>query len=66
VIGLARGLQLPVLAEGVETEEQLAFLSNEACDEVQGYFVGRPFPIDHYAEMIGRGTGDERLTRATG
>jgi diguanylate cyclase (GGDEF)-like protein/PAS domain S-box-containing protein len=54
VIGLARGLQLPVLAEGVETQDQLAFLSQEACDEVQGYFVGRPFPIDHYAEMVGR------------
>jgi diguanylate cyclase (GGDEF)-like protein/PAS domain S-box-containing protein len=65
VIGLARGLQLPVLAEGVETEEQLAFLSKEACDEVQGYFVGRPFPIDHYAEMIGREVVDER-SRAAG
>jgi diguanylate cyclase (GGDEF)-like protein/PAS domain S-box-containing protein len=65
VIGLARGLQLPVLAEGVETEEQLAFLSNEACDEVQGYFVGRPFPIDHYSEMIGREVIDER-SRAAG
>ena len=54
VIGLARGLQLPVLAEGVETHDQLAFLRREACDEVQGYFLGRPFPIDHYAEMVGR------------
>jgi EAL domain-containing protein (putative c-di-GMP-specific phosphodiesterase class I) len=60
VIGLARGLHLPVLAEGVETEDQLAFLSQEACDEVQGYFVGRPFPIDHYAEMVGRLAAIER------
>ena len=66
VIGLARGLQLPVLAEGVETKDQLAFLSKEACDEVQGYFVGRPFPIDHYAEMIGRKTGVEEPARANG
>ncbi len=66
VIGLARGLQLPVLAEGVETEDQLAFLSKEACDEVQGYFVGRPFPIDHYAEMIGREARDQRPARAIG
>jgi diguanylate cyclase (GGDEF)-like protein/PAS domain S-box-containing protein len=54
VIGLARGLDLPVVAEGVETHDQLAFLSREACDEVQGYFVGRPQPIDYYAEQVGR------------
>jgi diguanylate cyclase (GGDEF)-like protein/PAS domain S-box-containing protein len=66
VIGLARGLQLPVLAEGVETKEQLAFLSQEACDEVQGYFVGRPFPIEHYAEMVGRNAAAGGVARATG
>ena len=60
MIGLARGLQLPVLAEGVETKDQLAFLSQEACDEVQGYFVGRPFPIEHYAEIVGREPAVER------
>jgi EAL domain-containing protein (putative c-di-GMP-specific phosphodiesterase class I) len=54
VIGLARGLHLPVLAEGVETKEQLAFLKQETCDEVQGYFLGRPLPIEDYAEMVGR------------
>ncbi|MFL6805175.1 MAG: putative bifunctional diguanylate cyclase/phosphodiesterase [Xanthobacteraceae bacterium] len=54
VIGLARGLNLPVVAEGVETQEQLAFLSDEACDEVQGYLIGRPGPIEHYAGTVGR------------
>ena len=54
VIGLGRGLGLPVIAEGVETETQLAFLSGEACDEVQGYLLGRPQAIDHYAEFVGR------------
>ena len=54
VIGLGRGLELPVVAEGVETAEQMAFLTHEACDEVQGYFVGRPAPIERYAELIGR------------
>jgi diguanylate cyclase (GGDEF)-like protein/PAS domain S-box-containing protein len=66
VIGLARGLQLPVLAEGVETKDQLAFLTQEACDEVQGYFVGRPFPIDHYAEMVGREVAVGGAARASG
>jgi diguanylate cyclase (GGDEF)-like protein/PAS domain S-box-containing protein len=54
VIGLGRGLHLPVTAEGVETAEQLAFLSREACDEVQGYLIGRPAPIGDYAPVVGR------------
>jgi diguanylate cyclase (GGDEF)-like protein/PAS domain S-box-containing protein len=54
VIGLARGLELPVLAEGVETEEQLAFLKKESCGEVQGYWIGRPLPIQDYAALTGQ------------
>jgi diguanylate cyclase (GGDEF)-like protein/PAS domain S-box-containing protein len=54
VIALARALDLPVLAEGVETKEQLAFLAREACDQVQGYLIGRPCPIAAYAGLIGR------------
>jgi diguanylate cyclase (GGDEF)-like protein/PAS domain S-box-containing protein len=54
VIGLARGLELPVLAEGVETKEQLAFLAKESCDAIQGYLFGRPLPIDDYAALVGR------------
>ena len=54
VIGLAKGLGLPVLAEGVETKEQLEFLTEEACNEVQGYLIGRPYPIEHYMELVGR------------
>jgi diguanylate cyclase (GGDEF)-like protein len=54
VIALGRGLDLPVVAEGVETEEELAFLSRESCSEIQGYLIGRPQPIDHYGELIGR------------
>ncbi len=34
---------------------QLDFLTHEACNEVQGYFIGRPAPIDRYADLIGRG-----------
>jgi diguanylate cyclase (GGDEF)-like protein/PAS domain S-box-containing protein len=54
VIGLAHGLNLPVLAEGVETKAQLDFLAAESCDEVQGYLLGRPHPILEYSELIGR------------
>jgi len=54
VIALGRGLDLPVVAEGVETEEQLKFLAAEHCTEIQGYYVGRPRPIEEYAEVVGR------------
>ena len=53
VIGLGRGLDLPVMAEGVETREQREFLSSEACDEMQGYLIGRPRPIEDYADIVG-------------
>jgi diguanylate cyclase (GGDEF)-like protein/PAS domain S-box-containing protein len=56
VIGLAHGLRVPVTAEGVETADQLEILKAEACNEVQGYLIGRPQPIGHYAELIGRAT----------
>jgi diguanylate cyclase (GGDEF)-like protein/PAS domain S-box-containing protein len=54
VIGLGRGLHLPITAEGVETKGQLEFLRHESCQQIQGYLVGRPEPISHYAETVGR------------
>jgi len=53
VIALGRGLNLPVVAEGVETQEQLDFLAAENCNEIQGYFIGRPRPIADYADVVG-------------
>jgi len=51
VLGLGRGLGLPVLAEGVETAAELKFLQAESCDEVQGYFVGRPASIEVFSGL---------------
>jgi diguanylate cyclase (GGDEF)-like protein len=53
VIGLGHGLNLPVVAEGVETKDQNAFLAREACDQVQGFLIGRPAPIATYAHLVG-------------
>jgi diguanylate cyclase (GGDEF)-like protein len=52
IIGLGRSLKLPVIAEGVETVAQLAFLAEEGCAEIQGYLIGRPQPIAHYHNVV--------------
>ncbi|MDB5523558.1 MAG: bifunctional diguanylate cyclase/phosphodiesterase [Rhizobium sp.] len=45
VLALGRSLEIPVLAEGIETSDQLAILHAEGCDTAQGYFLGRPAPL---------------------
>ena len=52
VITLARSLNLPVLAEGVETETQRLILSQEGCNQIQGYLIGRPLPILNYEGVV--------------
>lgn len=50
ILGLGRSLEIPVVAEGVETAAQIDFLRGEACSELQGYAIGRPVPA---AEIAG-------------
>jgi diguanylate cyclase (GGDEF)-like protein/PAS domain S-box-containing protein len=54
VIDLGHALEMSIVAEGVETQEQLGFLAEEGCDAVQGYFLGKPLPIAQYAALVGR------------
>jgi EAL domain-containing protein (putative c-di-GMP-specific phosphodiesterase class I) len=59
IVGLAHHLQLRVIAEGVETAEQLAFLRRHGCDEVQGYLFARPMAGDEArAWFVGRSSGE--------
>jgi diguanylate cyclase len=51
VLGLGRALCLPVLAEGVETAAELAFLESELCNEAQGYLFGRPADIAGFRQL---------------
>ena len=52
VVELGHGLDMRICAEGVETEEQLAFLKSEGCDEVQGYLVGMPMPVRRFEKSF--------------
>ncbi|MDB5924374.1 MAG: hypothetical protein JWN13_3310 [Betaproteobacteria bacterium] len=53
IISLGHTLKLRVVAEGVETEAQLKFLTAHRCDEVQGYYFSKPIPAAEYASMLG-------------
>ena len=55
VISMARSLGLRVIAEGVETTEELAFLRSQLCDEVQGYYFSRPVAAPQFAELLRAG-----------
>jgi diguanylate cyclase (GGDEF)-like protein len=52
IIAMSHGLNIKVVAEGVETEEQLRFLLRRRCDEAQGYFIARPMPADEFCEAV--------------
>ena len=52
VISLGHSLNLKVIAEGVETEEQVAFLREHQCDEMQGYFFSKPLPAQDFASLL--------------
>jgi diguanylate cyclase (GGDEF)-like protein/PAS domain S-box-containing protein len=55
VISMGRSLKLRVVAEGVETQEELAFLQMHLCDEAQGYYFSRPVPPEQFAQLLKRG-----------
>jgi EAL domain-containing protein (putative c-di-GMP-specific phosphodiesterase class I) len=65
VIGMARNLKLRVVAEGVETLEEVEFLRAHHCDEAQGYYFSRPVPPQQFAALLQNGVSEARvLSRA--
>ena len=54
IIAMSHGLGKTVVAEGVETDEQLAFLRENGCDSIQGFIYSRPVPIEQLALLIGQ------------
>lgn len=57
IIAMAHGLKMVVVAEGVETDEQLLMLEEYGCDMAQGYFLGHPAPHDTISAMLARQEG---------
>jgi diguanylate cyclase (GGDEF)-like protein len=52
IIAMAHSLHLVVVAEGVETEAQLAYLTRRRCDKIQGYYFSRPQPAAQFGQML--------------
>jgi len=60
IIAMARGLNIEVIAEGVETDNQLAYLRNYGCNHFQGDLFGRPTPINEFEALL---ENSHRLTK---
>jgi EAL domain-containing protein (putative c-di-GMP-specific phosphodiesterase class I) len=61
VISMGRSLKLRVIAEGVETREELEFLRAHECDEAQGYYFSRPVPAEEFAKLLKTGVSETVL-----
>ncbi|MEG1777956.1 MAG: EAL domain-containing protein, partial [Angelakisella sp.] len=62
VIRMAKWLDIPVIAEGAETGEQVDFLRSVGCDYVQGYYFARPMPISEYEQLCIRSPMGQIIT----
>jgi EAL domain-containing protein (putative c-di-GMP-specific phosphodiesterase class I) len=52
IITMAVGLGLSVIAEGIETEDQFNILKTQGCETFQGYYFGKPIPIDQFESSL--------------
>ena len=63
MINLAHNLHLEVVAEGVETPQQLALLRGYGCDQVQGYLISKPVPLAQLVDYLTLGHDRQTVLR---
>jgi len=66
IIAMSHSLGIRVVAEGVETEEQLRFLQDLQCDEIQGHLVGKPVPREEANDVLTQFSGIQRKIKEYG
>jgi len=66
IIKIAKTFNLNVIAEGVETEQQLLFLRTHNCDQVQGYYFSKPLPAGDFGEILNRDRRDTSRVESLG
>jgi diguanylate cyclase (GGDEF)-like protein/PAS domain S-box-containing protein len=66
VIGMGQSLNLRIVAEGVETRDELAFLQAHGCDEAQGYYFSPPLPAEQFAKLLEAGIPDAAFPQRAG
>jgi EAL domain-containing protein (putative c-di-GMP-specific phosphodiesterase class I) len=59
IISMARNMKLRVVAEGVETQQEMLFLQDHKCDEAQGYYFSRPVPASDFAKLLVSGIAEK-------
>ena len=64
IIGLAQNLKLEIVAEGIETEHQLAILRSRGCQFVQGFYFAKPMEADQAMSFFEHYQGQTQLQRA--
>ena len=52
VIDLAKKLNMKIVAEGIESKEQVEFLTEQSCDLIQGYYYAKPMPVSQFEELV--------------